>query len=347
MNLAPVVLCATLALSSLTAVAGDVVDLNSARVPVADRSDTEFKRGVAKALEAVIIKLTGSSAVARTKRARAVIGHAQRLVQQFGYERLRSRTAGAGTLVLRVEFDARVLAEEMRSRQLVVWGKERPDTLVWLMVEDESGRRLLGAHDENVIIRVLKNRASARGIPLIFPLADIAESSAAAGASSAAELGRALHAGAQRYGVRSVFSCLLTQVVPTLWEAEWRLIVQGESVDWEQQGDLVELLVAEAAESLADVLGRRFAAPATHLQADTVQIVVNGLTSALDYARVERYLRTIDSVTRLMVERVDEQGIVFDLTVRGGLVVLRQIISFGQTLSADPVSPTVFRLNPQ
>ena len=332
-------------MSSVTAFAGDVTNLNSARVPVADRSDTEFKRGLAKALEAIIVKLTGSSAAARTKRARAVIGQAQRLVQQFGYEQPRTENSGTRSLMLRVEFDARVLGEEMRARQLAVWGKERPDTLVWLFVEDESGRRLLGAHDENAIVAVLNSRAKARGIPLVFPLGDIAESSVAATASSAAELDRALYDAQKRYGVRAIFSGVLRQVMPTLWEGEWRLNVRDETMDWEQQGDLVELVVEEAVESLADALGRRFAASATQLKVDPVNITVTGLTTALDYARVERYLRTVDSVTQLTVQRVDDQGIVFDLMVRGGLAGLRQTISFGQTLSADPASRTMFRLH--
>jgi hypothetical protein len=111
--------------------AADVDNLYSARVAVKDRSDAEFKRGMARALEAVIVKLTGSSAEARTKAARAVVGQASRLVQQFGYERPLTSGPDTDDLILRAEFDARVLTNEMRSRGLVVWGKERPDTLVW------------------------------------------------------------------------------------------------------------------------------------------------------------------------------------------------------------------------
>jgi hypothetical protein len=330
---------------SFATVATDVGGLNSARVAVADRSDAEFERGLANALEAVIVKLTGSSETARTPRSRVVIGRAQRLVQQFGYERLYGDNSQA--LFMRVEFDARVLSEEMRSRNLVVWGKERPDTLVWIIIDSIKGRQLLAGQDNHELLGALQNRARARGIPLIFPLGDIIESRAVMGHNSAAELEQALRQRSQIYGVGSVLTGYLQQVLPNLWEIQWQLRVEGESLRWEQQGDLVGLLVEEAADSLADALGRRYAAPALHAHADSIEVTVTGVTSPTDYARTERYLRTVDSVTDLMVRRVNEQAIVFALTVRGGLPALAQIVSFGQILSPDLVDNTVFRLNPR
>jgi hypothetical protein len=336
-----------LLLGAVVVNAADVEGLNSARVPVVDRSDAEFRRGIAKALEAVVVKLSGDSRVPRTKPGRGVVGQAKRLVQQFGYEQPRDGDPQSGGLMLRVEFDGRVLAKEMRSRNLVVWGKERPDTLVWLVVDDTTGRRLLGADDEDEMIRVIRRRARARGIPLVFPINDIAETNALANASSTAEIEQALWASSEKYGVRSILMGYLRQVLPTLWENRWTLIVENESLTWEQQGDLIELLAEEATDSLADALGRRYAAPVLHAGTDVVSLTVTNLTSARDYARTERYLRTLDSVTSLLVRRVDEQGIVFDLAVQGGLVALTQSISFGQILSPDPAGEAVFRLIPR
>ncbi len=327
--------------------AADVEGLNSARVRVSDRSDAEFDRGVARALEAVIIKLTGDSAAPRSSGGRAVVGQAQRLVQQFGYERPRSSAAHANDLVLRVEFDARILADQMRSQNLVVWGKERPETLVWLVLDDASGRRILGAQDTHELIRVMKNRALIRGIPLVFPLADIAETSVLADQMPNTALANVVYANSEKYGVRSVLIGHIRQVASSLWENHWTLQVAGKSITWDQQGDIVELLVEESTDSLANALGRRYAGAANQNANDVVAVTVTGLHSAADYARTERYLATLDTVTGLLVRQVDEQGIVFDLSVQGGLSSLNQSISFGQTLTPDPIDPGVFRLNPR
>lgn len=346
MRLATATTVLILILASAAAGAADVEDLNSARVPVADRSEAEFKRGIAKALEVVVVKLTGDSASSHSKAGRGVVGQAQRLVQQFGYEQ---HAAGGGTrtarLMLRVQFDARVLNKEMRSRGLVIWGKERPDTLVWLLVDDAGGRRLFGTQDDDPITDVMRRRADARGVPLVFPLVDITETGAAATAASPAQLEEALKASSDKYGVRSVLIGHLREAVPGLWETRWTLLVGSESLVWEQQGDIAELLVEEAADNMADALGRRYAA--SNAGTGSVALTVHGLTSADDYARTESYLRTLDSVTNLFVRRVEPEGIVFDLTVHGGLAGLAQSISFGQTLSPDPAGATVFRLLPR
>lgn len=336
-----------LALFASVAEAADVDDLYSARVAVKDRSDAEFKRGMARALEAVIVKLTGSSAEARTKAARAIIGQASRLVQQFGYERPPATRAESDELILRAEFDARVLTSEMRSRGLVVWGKERPDTLVWLIVDDGGGPQLLGSLDEHPVLEALRSRAAARGIPVVFPLADISEATSIAGAQSTAEMAAALGATSDKYGVRSVLVGHLQQVLPTLWESDWTLTVADESLGWDEQGDLAELLGEEAADTLADALGRRYASPTAPQGADRVTLTVRNIGSPADYARTERYLRTLDSVTGLFVRRVDNSGIVFNLDVQGGALALRQGISFGQTLAPDPVDPGAYRLLPR
>ncbi|MFT4581923.1 MAG: hypothetical protein ACI915_000674 [Gammaproteobacteria bacterium] len=346
MNFISLMLLAWLAIYSDTAVASDVRNLNSARVRVADRSDAEFKRGTAKALEAVIIKFSGNSAAAQAKSARAVIGQAERLVQQFSYERPRDALSSADGLVLRVEFDSVVLQEEMRARQLVVWGKERPDTLIWLVIDDESGRRLLGMQDTHQAMRVLKRRAAERGIPLVFPRADVSESATLSQASSTAELVSALSRYSDTYNARSVLVGYLVRAPSGMWETDWRLNGQGETSGWEQLGDVVELLAEEAADSLADALGRRYAGSSQHSAEELVAVSVRGLTSARDYARTERYLSSVDSVRSLMVRQINAESITFDLTVNGGLRALTQTISFGNVLRPDPRDPSVFDLKP-
>ena len=322
--------------------AADVGGLNSALVPVADRSDAEYRRGIAKALETVIIKLSGSSAAARSKSARAVVGQAKRLVQQFGYE----TTDDGRQLLLRVEFDPQVLQKEMRSRGLVVWGKERPETLAWIIVDDQNGRRLLAADEGSDIIRALRKRSRARGIPLLFPRPRASQIGALDGAT-VAELRRRLESASAEYGVRSVLIGNLREEIPGLWENQWSLTLDGDRRGWEQQGDFIELLVEEAVEQAADTLGARYARPAEHTQAELVTVTVVGLHAAEDYARTERYLNDLDAVSRVFVRQVEGDRLVVELTVQGGLAALAQGISFGQTLRADPMAPATYRLNPR
>ncbi|MGR9089666.1 MAG: DUF2066 domain-containing protein, partial [Gammaproteobacteria bacterium] len=210
-----------------------------------------------------------------------------------------------------------------------------------------GGRQLLGALDEHPVIEAVRARAAARGIPVVFPLGDIAEATSVAAASTTSGIAAALGPYAEKYDVRSVIVGHLQQVLPTLWESRWILTVADESLSWDQQGDLAELLGEEAADTLADALGRRYASPTAQQGSDRVALTVRNIGSPVDYARTERYLGTLDSVTNLSVRRVDNSGIAFDLQVQGGAVALKQGISFGQTLAPDPVDPGVYHLLPR
>ncbi len=335
-----------LGISTIVVGAADVEGLNSARVPVSDRSDAEFDRGVSRALEIVIVKLTGNSASPQSGSGRAVVKQAKRLVQQFGYEQQGIGVASANELVLRVEFDARVLGEEMRSNRLALWGKERPETLVWLVLDDANGRNILEANDPHEIMRVMKDRARVRGIPIAFPVADIADTIALPDELSSVALANAAYLNSGKSGVQSTLVGHIRQVAPSLWESEWSLVVAGELIVWEQQGDIVELMVEESSDNLANELGHRYR-DANQNPSDVVAVTVHGLRSVADYARTERYLSTIDSVTSLLVRQVDESAIIFDLAVKGGFASLVQSISFGQTLAPDPTDLGVFRLIPR
>ena len=106
----------------------------------------------------------------------------------------------------------------MRAQQLVIWGKERPDTLIWLLVEANQSRQLLGAEDNNVISRLIRLNSENRGIPLIFPLQDLDTTSIVTSASSFGAMTQALFEHSLDYGVESVAVGIFKQSIPGLWE---------------------------------------------------------------------------------------------------------------------------------
>jgi hypothetical protein len=330
------------------ALASDVDNLAGARIPVFDRSDAEFSRAIAKALEIVVVKLTGDSSSANSTAGRGVVGQAKRFIQQFGYERpLDQFGEVTGDLVLRVEFDLNALGNVMRERGLVVWGKERPDTLVWIIVEDLTGRRLLGSEDPGTLLDTVERRASYRGIPVLTPLLDITVDSQIAATFSEEELLEVLLVNSVPYGVESILIGHLRAVPPGLWETNWRIFVAEETFQWSQQGDIPELLVEEAIDSLADALGRRFAAPSLYALTGSVAVEVQAVDSADDYARAEKYLRSLDAVTAISVTRIAARSVFFDVTVQGGVEALTQSIAFGAVLLPADETASVYRLIPR
>ena len=343
-------LCAAVFLTFVAAAdlwASDVDGLYEARTPVGDRSDAEFARGAVQAFGVVLAKLTGVGNVARNPALRELRQQAKRLIQQFGYEQAATESGEQRkNLFLRVEFDARAVNMELRQRGLVVWGKERPDTLIWLIIDDQRGRHAVDAAEPDRFSKTLLASAQARGIPILLPLLDIEDTARLAHPGTWSALSQAVVDGSARYHTESILVGHLRQVQPAIWEAQWQLTLGGESLSWDQQGDIPDLMIEEAVGLLADALGRRFAVPVLYAHEGEVGLVVHGVRSIEDYARVQTYLASLDAVSALSVSRVAEQTVTFRLTTHGDGDTLAQSIAFGNVLAPTGNAESDYQLVP-
>lgn len=324
--------------------------LYEATVPVANRSDAEFAAASSRALAVVLVKLTGNGASLKQPGARGLLAKARRLVTQFGYEQAAAagNEAGGGTgLTLKLHFDGEALSAEMRQAGFALWGREqRPKTLVWLVVTDTSGPHFAGPEESSELLAQLQQRAQERGIPIVAPILDLAETGFLQGPDVGPELATTLLANSSRYGTETVLIGRLTQRDTGHWEAHWVLHVANEDLDWEQQGELPAPLIAGGVDITADALSQRFANPNTGGGASVAEVTVRGVQTAEDYARVLNYLRSFDAVTALQVRHVEPGQVVFRVTAHGGQPAVAQSIRFGRMLTVLPDAPGVYQLNP-
>ena len=324
-----------------------VEQLTLARVPVADRSDIEFARGTSKALELVLVKLTGDSRTPRSERGRAVLAKAKRLVQQFGYEK--SKLAGnADELLLRVEFDPQVLTDEMRANGLVLWGKERPETRLYVVVTN-AGERLLLSDEAappgsaaEAIRAIILRQAQNRGIPVSFP--NIETASLIESSGTASNILLSAQSVEQDSRVDGVAAVVFSGSEIGLWEADWAFQIGDQRESFSDQGDLVALLAEEATDSLADLIGRRYANPVLLGHKESLRLVVSGLYDERDFARVTRYLDSLDGVEGLFIQRVSGDALELSAVVQGGQAGLEQSVAFGRVIAPVEGVPGQFRL---
>ncbi|MGR8921455.1 MAG: DUF2066 domain-containing protein [Gammaproteobacteria bacterium] len=322
--------------------ARDVAGLYAAEVAVADRSAKELGRGASAALAKVLVKLTGSSAAATDKVSAGLRGRAAELLLKYAYA---SPSDDAG-LRLAAEFDAPALTAELTRLGVPVWGKERPETVVWLVVDRPAGRELVGGDEPGELGGLVVERAAQRGIPVLLPLMDIEASQHLGFAGDFSGLASAANALSARYGTTATLVGYLREDNIGLWEVNWQLTVGTETYAWQQAGDIVDLLVEEGVDTLADALARRFANPAVLAAAADLSVTITGVASAEDYARVVNYLDGLDTVTESFVRAVDNRRLLVELGTRGGREAFESSIGFGRVLAPVPGQPDVYRFSP-
>lgn len=329
------------ALACQSAAARDVADLYAGEAEVADRSAAELKRGARVALDQVLLKLTGSRRGAAAA-GKAVTRAAADLLLQYAYE----PQAQGDALVLKAQFDETALGTELDSLEVPIWGKERPDTAVWLVLDAGVSRQLISGDEPGLVGAAVLERARARGIPVLLPLMDIEESQHLAHAGDWAGLATTAIALSGRYRTPATLVGHLQQSGPGIWETRWRLQVGETQREWQESGDILELLLDDAVDALADTLAGRFADPLQLAQAEPLDLAILGVNSAADYARVATYLDGLDTVRDLFVAGVSNRALRVRFSARGGRAALARSIAFGRVLAPVEGQPDAYRLLP-
>ena len=251
-------------LFGLSAAARDATDLFSARVVVQDRSAAQLARGAAAALAQVLVKLVGTRAGAASPALQPVRAQASKLMLQYAYE----PNADGTQLFLKAEFDEPALAAELSARGVATWGRQRPDSLLWLVADTGTERVLVSGEEPGRFGGALLARANARGLPVLLPLFDIEESQTLLAAPDWNAIAAGAGALSARYGTPAVLIVYLRQSAPGLWEAHWRVQVDAEDFSSGQEGDIPELVIEESVDALGDALARRYADPTQLAGAD-------------------------------------------------------------------------------
>lgn len=331
-----------------SAFAVEVKGLYEAEVPVPDKEQATRKVGLGTALLGVLVKVSGKRSPDLDPQVNAAVRNPSRYVQQFRYDSSFEQDKSGQPvqkLSLWARFDPGEVDSLLRSTGLPVWGRTRPAVLVWLGVEMDAARELVGAEDVSGLAETLYQSADQRGIPLLLPLLDLEDRARLSTSDVWAGFDDSILAASRRYQSETVLVGRVYQVLPTVWEARWRLFLDQAPYDFTSQGDSVALALEEGLGEVADLIARRFARVGAVGDQSLVSLVVSDVNTLPDYARTLRYLESLDGVSSVNPTEVIAGSVSFRLESRGGADALQQVISLGRTLSlVDASDPLRYRL---
>ncbi|GAB6040412.1 DUF2066 domain-containing protein [Endothiovibrio diazotrophicus] len=320
---------------SLKARAAETVALFEAEVPVAGQDADARLQAERAALGEVLVRVSGNRQAAAHPALAPMLEEAGRYVQQYRYVDVPLPGAGAGGMSephLWVSFDAQAVERALRQVDLPVWGRLRPSVLAWLAVADGSERFLVGGEQGFAVRDVLQRVGARRGTPLLFPIMDLEDQARVRFADVWAGFADAIVTHSQRYGANGVVVGRVYRDTAGRWSGNWSLYLGGESERWEGRADGRDALLEAAANALADRLAERFALLDEGGDEGPLKVRVAAVTGLADYARVERYLRSLPPVTAVQLERVVPGELLYRVEARGGRQALAETIALGHTL---------------
>lgn len=239
-------------------------------------------------------------------------------------------------LLLRARFDNAAVERALRRAGLPVWGRERPRTLMFLVIEDEAD--IVSAQTAEELAAAMRETAERRGVPLVFPERDGTERREVRAADIRYGKPEGTLVAAQDYRASHVLVGRVEQVGGA-WRGEWTLSHRGETMaEWKGAAAERDRVLSDAASRLADIYARRFAVYGG-VEADTVvAVAVDGVASIEDYARIRRYLRGLTSVETAIPVLVNREAVVFRVQLRGDAHTLARGIELADWLHEDELA---------
>lgn len=153
------------------ALASQRIVVNEAQIQVEDQSQRTQQAAQKKALQQVLVKMSGSTGVLENAGVRAALTSPQSLLRSYRFSFENGKTYYVA------EFDQPKLNELLQREMLPLWGDRRPETIVWLAKEDDNDARvILDESLDTELQRALKQTAKERGVPLSLPLMDLTDS---------------------------------------------------------------------------------------------------------------------------------------------------------------------------
>ncbi|MBC3365834.1 DUF2066 domain-containing protein [Pseudomonas sp. SWRI154] len=215
-----------LSLISLASHAETLNSLYQVREPVSSQAPDERNQATLRALDTLVLRLTGDAKAAQSPGLAAIRKDPQQIILQYGYE------AGPPES-LQVDFDPASTDRALRSAGLSLWGANRPSILGWWLNDSAEGSSLVG--DGQASATPLRRAAQHRGLPLHLPLADLSEQIVATAPTLQGNDPAPLREVSERYGSDALLA-VHAKEEGGQWQASWRLWLGDQREQGSVQG---------------------------------------------------------------------------------------------------------------
>lgn len=315
--------------------AASVTKLYETVVSVDDQSRKNRLNAMQRALRHVLVKVSGSVLVPNAPEMDGPIARASRYVQQYRYQQGEPVVVDGieePTTALWIRFDQKEIEKILRNSNFPIWGEARPLVLIWLAVEQNGKRLLVGEKDRGLARTILERESAQRAIPIKLPLLDEIDQQQISVVDIWGQFEEKITATAARYNAQAVLTGRLFSLGGGHWQVYWDLYRGGEHTNWQSQGSVVELLLSGGVDGAADRMAEQFALN-YGAESGRVELIVSGIKSFPQFDKTLNYLGSLDGVKRVTLSSMLGNQSHFSIEVEGGIDAVKQRIALGKRLN--------------
>jgi hypothetical protein len=350
-----VLLLVLLLLPAASLLGAEVQGLYESDVRVFSQDGNERVEAMKTALSEVLVRVSGREAVLHAIAVQKALANPASLLRLYGYRAQTTAEKEAYLEELKLNppaedkgrtepqmvsfsYDKAAVDKLLLDSGYPVWGTTRPAVLVWLALQDEQGRYLLGADAAaHPVNKLLYQEARARGLAVVQPLLDATDLEAVSVADVWGALAEPLHKAAARYRAEAVLVGRIAPGPANTWQAQWSLLEGAAGKTWQADADSRRGVIRAGVNGVTEALAAQYVPFSRVVQSGTLSLLVLGAKSLADYARVSAYLQSLQSVTQVHLARVEPDRLHYELRIEGNAAGVARTIALGNVLRAGPV----------
>ncbi|MDC0598736.1 DUF2066 domain-containing protein [Gammaproteobacteria bacterium] len=337
-------LCLVLPSSFLQAV--ELEGFYRAMVRVDSRADgRERQQAFSAAMSQVVIKVSGRTEAVNAGQIRRALNNPERYVESWVYRTVQPSNANTNLpatelIELEVNFFESEIQGLLDASNISLWPNNRPNTVVWLVMQEELGERLglgSGSNIEAVAVNQINSMAELRGLPVLFPLMDFQDQQALSPNNIWDFNEQALLRASARYQTESILAIRLYQSLSGELLASSRYFFRGLTLTHQSFEDELAGFVETSINMAAEELSAYYSVLVSGANSSMiVKMNIEGIDTAQNYAGLINYINELAAVNAYQIASIDDQKVVLNLETGGQLRQVVETIALDRNL--EPVS---------
>ncbi len=326
--------------------AAEIKQMFEVNLPVVNQEADIRKAAFEQGLIEVAVRVSGTS-LAPTQ---LELSEASRLISQYRYRAMSEQEVTAyqqkhpadvpPKYSLWMRFDDEKLKQLLRSNSLPIWGYQRPDVLIWLVVKDGRNRYLLKRSDQSQIKDAVDLAAANRGLPVVWPEYDQVDQKLVEFTDIWGQFWEPVKQASLRYKVGAIILGRMHWLNDS-WQVDWSLLEEGRMQSWNINAVDLSVLTRSGIDVATDNISSRFAVFADSLNDEELIVRITDLSSVKRYAQAAHYLQSLAPVKSIYAKEVNQQQVDFHIDLSGDEDDLKRIIALGKVLIPHNTSRVV------
>lgn len=294
-------------------------NLYQAVIAAPNRDESQRMTLFQEGMRVIFKRIAGTEDVLKLPAVEQALKNASTYVERYDYHEDQ----------LRVIFSAQMMNDLLFKNGYVLWGQKRPTLILWLAVDENNKRYIMGEQSNPELHTMLSEFAQTRGLPLVLPVMDLTDMQNVTVSDIFSSFPSVLVGASNRYGANAI---LIGKMIkkPQGWEAQWQILIDSYHREWGMQSaDFNDLLQKGLSSVINDLQGRYGIKQQEATLSKSLLIGVKGIQSSSDFSRAESYLNGLEQIKGVTVRQVFANGVIFEVKPQNGVdkEILSQVIS--------------------